>query len=266
MALSERQRHCLRGMGITPWVSRDHLPTAESTVVDDAVEPVAERPGLQTIQDYTRSPKVASKPTDTAPDVTIATDLQTLDLNGWESIEASIEACKNCELAASCTRKVPGKGNRNAELMIIGEAPGHDEDLQGKPFVGRAGQLLDRMLEAISIDPADVYVTNILKCRPPQNRDPRPEEVQACSAFLSAQIMAVKPSVILSVGRISAQNLLQEQTPVGKLRGITHDLPDHSIPLRVTYHPAYLLRNPAEKAKVWQDLKALYQMLNHAED
>jgi len=145
--------------------------------------------------------------------------------------------------------------------MIIGEAPGHDEDLQGQPFVGRAGQLLDKMLSAIDIDPASVYITNILKCRPPNNRDPKVEEVRACSAYLRAQIALVKPDVLLSVGRISAQNLLQDNSPVGQLRGRQFQLPDSDIPLLVTYHPAYLLRNPPEKAKVWEDLKALQRLL-----
>jgi DNA polymerase len=189
-----------------------------------------------------------------------------LKLDDWPGIERAIEACHSCALAESCTRKVAGKGNREADLMIIGEARGHEEDLQGKPFVGRAGQLLDRMLEAIQIDPPEVYITNILKCRPPQNRDPRPEEVSACNAFLQAQIKQIKPRVILSVGRISAQNLLQDQSPVGHLRAASHTLPGSDIPLCVTYHPAYLLRNPAEKAKVWQDLKALRRKLDHADD
>jgi DNA polymerase len=159
---------------------------------------------------------------------------------------------------------VPGKGHQQADVVIIGEAPGHDEDIQGLPFVGRAGQLLGRMLQAIDIDPQQVYITNILKCRPPQNRDPKTEEVAACSRFLQAQIKLIQPKVIFSVGRISAQNLLQVQTPVGKLRGQQHVLPHTDIPLLVSYHPAYLLRNPAEKSKVWQDLKALHQLLQHA--
>lgn len=186
---------------------------------------------------------------------------QKFELSDWTSTLQAIESCRNCQLADGCTRKVPGKGFEQAELMIIGEAPGHEEDRQGKPFVGRAGQLLDRMLPAIDIDPDKVYITNILKCRPPNNRDPRPDEVIACSQFLRAQIELVQPRVIFSVGRVSAQNLLKNQTPVGQLRGQSFVLPDTDIPLRVTYHPAYLLRNPADKAKVWQDLKALRLLL-----
>jgi len=187
--------------------------------------------------------------------------VQNCALTDWAETLQAIENCQNCELAENCTRKVPGKGMRQADLMIIGEAPGHEEDRQGTPFVGRAGQLLDRMLQAIDIRPDQVYITNILKCRPPNNRDPRPEEVVACSRFLQAQINLVQPRVIFSVGRVSAQNLLHNQTPVGKLRGQVFTLPGTEIPLRVTYHPAYLLRNPVDKAKVWQDLKALRQLL-----
>lgn len=191
---------------------------------------------------------------------------QAFELDDWPNTLAAIEACQQCELASSCHRKVPGKGNQQADLMIIGEAPGHDEDLQGLPFVGRAGKLLDKMLQAIGLDPQQVYITNILKCRPPNNRDPKPDEVQTCSPFLQAQIRLLKPKVILSVGRISAQNLLHEQSPLGKLRGMQHRLPNTDIPLLVTYHPAYLLRNPADKAKAWEDLKALHRLLLHAKD
>ncbi len=187
---------------------------------------------------------------------------QNFALEDWDQTLAAIEACHNCALGDSCTHKVPGKGHQQAELMIIGEAPGRDEDLQGKPFVGRAGQLLDKMLQAIQLDPQQVYITNILKCRPPNNRDPQPDEIQSCAAFLQAQIRLVQPRVILSVGRISAQNLLQDHRPLGQLRNSLHRLPDTDIPLLVTYHPAYLLRNPVQKAKVWQDLKALHRILH----
>lgn len=186
------------------------------------------------------------------------------ELTGWEQTLAAIQACQRCVLSSSCTRKVPGKGPRQAELMIIGEAPGHDEDIQGIPFVGRAGQLLDRMLQAIKLDPAAVYITNILKCRPPENRTPKVDEIRTCAPFLRAQIELVKPKVLLSVGRISAHNLLHNDTPVGQLRGKQFNLPESDIPLLVTYHPAYLLRNPHQKAQAWEDLKALQRLLQHA--
>ncbi len=185
-----------------------------------------------------------------------------LELNDWEQTLQAIEACTQCDLARTCTRKVPGKGFQQADVLIIGEAPGHDEDIQGKPFVGRAGQLLDKMLAAIGLSTESVYITNILKCRPPGNRDPQVDEIAACAQFLRAQIKLVAPKVILSVGRISAQNLLGQQSPLGRLRTQQHVLPGTDIPLLVTYHPAYLLRTPSEKAKSWEDLKALHRLLH----
>jgi DNA polymerase len=146
--------------------------------------------------------------------------------------------------------------------MIIGEGPGHDEDIQGEPFVGRSGQLLDKMLTAIGIEREQVFITNIVKCRPPNNRDPKQQEAQQCRTFLDAQIRQVKPRVILSVGRVSAQSLLDSKKPVGKLIEQMHQLPGTDIPLKVTYHPAYLLRTPSAKAIAWQDLKLLHHLLN----
>ena len=182
-------------------------------------------------------------------------------LDTWDEVIAAIHACTACELSQNCTQKVPGVGDRDADLLIVGEGPGHDEDIQGEPFVGRSGQLLDRMLAAIGFDRQQVYITNIVKCRPPNNRDPRPEEAQQCRAFLDAQIKLIAPKAILSVGRVSAHNLLGSDQPVGKLIRQNHTLPGTDIPVKVTYHPAYLLRNPSAKAIAWQDLKLLYQML-----
>ncbi len=254
--LTERQRHCLEGMGIRVWWNRE--TTAEK--VDERQELTQEY--LVPVEPPVSPPPkpVAPQPPAIAPEPA-PIQVQSYDLSDWDRTLQAIEACHNCVLADSCTRKVPGKGAHEAELMIVGEAPGHEEDRQGKPFVGRAGQLLDRMLQAIDLDPQQVYITNILKCRPPNNRDPKPEEVVACAPFLNAQIALVKPRVIFSVGRVSAQNLLKVTTPVGRLRGQKFTLPETDIPLRVTYHPAYLLRNPADKAKVWQDLKALRALL-----
>jgi len=256
--LTRRQRHCLNAIGITPWQTRPaaDLAPGVSLVAESIVDDIAP-PSISSVPD-----KVAHQPA--ARETFSATVAQDFELSDWPSLLQSIEACQNCTLAQSCTRKVAGKGFQQADLLIVGEAPGHDEDLQGLPFVGRAGQLLDKMLQAIDLDPKQVYITNILKCRPPNNRDPLAQEVQSCSQFLQAQMALIKPRVILSVGRISAQNLLQDSSPVGKLRGITHTLPGTDIPLIVTYHPAYLLRSPAEKGKVWQDLKTLKRLLEHA--
>ncbi|MGR9092997.1 MAG: uracil-DNA glycosylase, partial [Gammaproteobacteria bacterium] len=162
--------------------------------------------------------------------------------------------CSRCDLHATRTQTVFGIGDRNADLLIIGEAPGAEEDRRGEPFVGRAGQLLNSMLNAIGIARERAYIANILKCRPPDNRDPRPEEVAACGDYLARQIALVAPRVILVLGRIAAQNLLNESTPIGKMRGQRYTYGAAQVPVIVTYHPAYLLRSPQEKRKSWQDL------------
>ena len=158
--------------------------------------------------------------------------------------------------AASCLRSrtntVFGVGNPEADWLIIGEAPGAEEDRRGEPFVGRAGQLLDQMLFAIGQSRDTVFIANILKCRPPNNRDPKPAEAAACRAYLERQIELIRPKIILAVGKIAAQNLLGTDDPVGRMRGRPHDL--GGIPLVVTYHPAYLLRSPSQKHKSWSDL------------
>jgi DNA polymerase len=179
----------------------------------------------------------------------------------WRRLEQAVASCTKCELHATRTRTVFGVGDKNADLLIIGEAPGRDEDLQGEPFVGRAGQLLNAMLAAIGLDREQVYITNILKCRPPDNRDPRPEEAAACNPWLQQQIELIRPSVILALGRIAAHNLLSTEQNLGALRGKQHSYA--GIPLLVSYHPAYLLRKPVEKRKSWQDLKRVKLLLNN---
>jgi uracil-DNA glycosylase family 4 len=177
-------------------------------------------------------------------------------LHDWDELQKQVTACTSCrELVANRTQTVFGAGNRNSDWLIIGEAPGVDEDRQGEPFVGRAGQLLNAMLAAIGLPRKSVYIANILKCRPPGNRDPKPEEAANCESFLLRQVDLIQPKLILSVGRISAQTLLQTDTPVGRLRGRVHYFGERQIPLVVTYHPAYLLRSPEQKAKSWEDLQ-----------
>ena len=174
----------------------------------------------------------------------------------WLPLQAEVSGCVKCGLAATRTRTVFGVGNPHADWLVIGEAPGAEEDRQGKPFVGAAGKLLDAMLQAIGLSREDnVFVANMLKCRPPGNRDPKPEEVAACLPYLMRQIAAIKPKLILAVGRIAAQNLLATDAPLGRLRGRVHRFGPLSTALIVTYHPAYLLRSPAEKRKAWEDLK-----------
>jgi len=172
----------------------------------------------------------------------------------WGSLRQQVLTCTRCELSASRTQAVFGVGNRSAELLIIGEAPGADEDRQGEPFVGRAGQLLNERLSAIGLRRSDVYIANILNCRPPNNRDPKPEEAAACVDYLLQQIDLIKPKLIMALGRIAAQRLLQTDVPLARLRQTVHAMPITEIPFIVTYHPAYLLRSPLDKRKAWQDL------------
>jgi DNA polymerase len=171
---------------------------------------------------------------------------------GWEELRACVAECTRCALAGSRTNTVFGVGNPDADWMIIGEAPGAEEDRRGEPFVGRAGKLLDQMLLAIGQSREQVFIANILKCRPPNNRDPKPEEAAACRGYLEQQIKLVRPRIVLAVGRVAAQNLLGSDEPVGRMRGRPHEL--GGIPLVVTYHPAYLLRSPSQKRKSWSDL------------
>jgi len=173
----------------------------------------------------------------------------------WDALRAAVSQCRLCELHKGRTHTVFGVGDRRADWLVIGEAPGKDEDLQGEPFVGRAGQLLNAMLLAAGLKREQVYIANILKCRPPNNRDPGPEEVVCCEPYLRRQIALIQPRIILAVGRVAAQNLLKTEIPIGKLRGRVHDYADTGIPLIATYHPAYLLRSPLEKRKAWKDLQ-----------
>ena len=171
----------------------------------------------------------------------------------WEALVSTVRSCTRCALHETRTQAVFGVGNRKATWMVIGEAPGMDEDRQGEPFVGKAGQLLNYMLRAMGLAREEVFIANILKSRPPSNRDPRPEEVRACIPYLYRQIELVNPTLLLCVGRIAAQTLLETDVPIGKLRGRLHRV-GSGRPMIVTYHPAYLLRSPGEKRKAWADL------------
>ena len=164
-------------------------------------------------------------------------------------------ACTRCTLSATRTQTVFGVGNQQAQWLIVGEAPGAEEDRQGEPFVGRAGQLLNSMLRAVGLAREQVYIANVLKCRPPGNRDPSPTEAAECLPYLEQQIALLKPKVMLAVGRIAAQNLLRTDKTLGSLRQQVHRFGASQVPLIVTYHPAYLLRAPADKRKSWEDLK-----------
>jgi uracil-DNA glycosylase len=223
----------LRAIGIDLWVPRAAVGCEVSVQAADRATPAAE---------------VAVQPA-------VAVGAMTAD-GSWGALRAEVLRCTRCSLHAGRTQGVFGVGNPQAQWMVIGEAPGAEEDRRGEPFVGRAGQLLDAMLRAIGLSRAqNVYIANVLKSRPPNNRDPRPEEVAACLPYLRRQIELVRPRLLLAVGRIAAQNLLGSEESLSRLRGRVHRFGELNTPLVVTYHPAYLLRNPADKRKAWEDLK-----------
>ncbi|HEX4300371.1 MAG TPA: uracil-DNA glycosylase [Gammaproteobacteria bacterium] len=223
----------LHDLGLAAWAPRRGARPAA------AARPEHARPELVTV----------TAPTAAAADARAAA-IATMD---WQDLKASVKGCTLCGLRAGCTQTVFGVGDESAKWMVVGEAPGADEDRQGEPFVGRAGQLLNSMIAAMGMKREQVYIANILKCRPPNNRDPKPEEAELCRPYLERQIALVKPKLILAVGRIAAQNLLHTDTTIGRLRGTVHKLGE--LPVVVTYHPAYLLRSPGEKRKAWDDLK-----------
>jgi len=199
----------------------------------------------------------AAASTARAPSPTSApsTEAQGLD---WPTLREVVQACRACPLGSTRTQAVFGTGHARAHWMIVGEAPGEQEDLQGEPFVGASGQLLDNMLRALGLTRAEapperqVFIANTLKCRPPKNRNPEPAETAQCAPYLARQIALVQPRILLAMGRFAAQALLNSDEPVGKLRGRVHRV--GNVPLVVTYHPAYLLRSPADKARAWEDL------------
>jgi DNA polymerase len=207
-------------------------------------------------------PAPQASPTATHTD---GTAIATLD---WDALTDAIQSCQACGLCQGRQRAVPGMGNRSARWMIVGEAPGEQEDKQGLPFVGPAGQLLDAMLAAMGLTrEADVYIANVIKCRPPHNRNPEPAEVAQCRPYLQRQIELVQPDLILALGRFAAQTLLAgvvpdvDKLPLGKLRGQVYRVDGR--PVVVSYHPAYLLRSPAEKGKTWADLCLAMEALGH---
>ncbi|PIE00120.1 MAG: uracil-DNA glycosylase [Thiothrix nivea] len=227
----------------------DRAPSKMVTMQDYFASEPTPPPAIQTVKSPTRPvPKVAV----TAPDCSAM---------NWSALQQTVTECQLCSLHQSRTQTVFGAGDIQADWMIIGEAPGAEEDRQGQPFVGRAGKLLNNMLAAAGLPRSAVYICNVLKCRPPNNRDPKPDEAALCRGYLERQIALVNPVLIIVVGRIAAHNLLHTTTPLGRLRGQVHQLPDADTPVIVTYHPAYLLRQPAEKRKAWQDLQLARQVM-----
>jgi len=180
----------------------------------------------------------------------------------WGDLKRRVAQCARCELHATRTQTVFGVGDEKADWMFVGEAPGAEEDRQGLPFVGRAGRLLTAMIFALGMTRENVYIANVLKCRPPNNRDPMGEEVRQCESYLHLQVSHVQPKIIVALGRFAAQSLVKTTRPISKLRTEVFNYNDTAIPLVVTYHPAYLLRNPLDKRKAWQDLCLAKKVLN----
>ncbi len=283
--LDERQRAMLAEMGIRVWspqtpagpvpaegpTSARPEPTSTSVrpeLIEGQHTAKSVRPGPvegqgQAIGLRQAQPERNLAPT--APRTALPADAVPLppsvDQMDWDSLQATVAQCRACGLCQSRKNTVFGVGDRSAKWMVIGEAPGENEDLQGEPFVGQAGKLLDNMLSAIGLNRSvqgakdghnGVYIANTLKCRPPGNRNPEPHELQTCAPYLVRQVALVQPQIILAMGRFAVQSLLQTSEPIGKLRGRVHSY--QGVPVVVTYHPAYLLRNPADKAKAWADL------------
>src|SRR5215472_12230255 len=252
----ERRRQYLEAIGIDLWVRR-----ARHSDADAATPPTAATPTTALTPPTAATPpsveRAAIVPAPAVPPEDVAAQ--------WQRLLDEVRGCRLCPLHATRTQGVLGVGPKRADWLVIGEAPGAEEDRRGEPFVGAAGQLLDAMLRAIGLDRrTNVYIANVLKSRPPNNRDPRPEEVAACLPYLARQIALLQPKIMLAVGRIAAQNLLGTDAPLGRLRGRVHHFGEHQTPLVVTYHPAYLLRTPADKRKAWEDLKfarSVYQQL-----
>lgn len=249
MRLSKRQASVLQTMGIPVW--RDRQPFTPSLPPD---VPEALEEGLAPIPE--------AQPAEPAKAPSVVQDVLAWD---WPELEAAVNQCMACALHQGRSQTVFGTGDRKADWMLIGEAPGAEEDAQGEPFVGNSGHLLNRMLAAIGLKRDQVYITNIVKCHPPENRDPMPEEAAACASYLRRQIELINPKVILALGKVAANNLLQMDEKVGKLRGAPYLYADTGIPVIVTYHPAYLLHKPSEKRKSWEDLKLAVRLAGGAE-
>lgn len=262
MPWTERQRAMLQEMGITVWAPAGEradpegsMSPAASTAPASAAAPVSQRPVARAALPMRDAPPRAAVAQVAATAAVREREIAALD---WQPLRERVVACRACRLCEGRTQTVFGVGHEQARCMIVGEAPGENEDRQGEPFVGAAGQLLDRMLHAIGLtraadEPArQVYIANTLKCRPPRNRNPEPDELALCSAFLHRQIDLVQPRLLLAMGRFAVQTLLDSHEAIGKLRGRVHRWRDR--PVVVTYHPAYLLRNPADKARAWADL------------
>lgn len=232
-----RRQHYLQALGIDLWLPRPPAPARPPVPVAVAAD----------------GGTLPPEPVAPHPVAGAAAPAPVGDLD-WDDLAAAVAVCQRCGLHQGRNRTVFGCGRHDADWMVVGEAPGAEEDRQGEPFVGAAGRLLDAMLRAVGLAREQVFIANTLKCRPPGNRDPRADELAACRPYLERQIALVQPRLLLVVGRVAAQALLGSDEPIGRLRGRVHQLPGHAIPVVATYHPAYLLRSPEQKRRAWQDL------------
>jgi len=238
----------LQAMGIDVWVPRVSAEPAEALP-------------LATPKPDTDPIPVVEIPVTVKRDIEHVVETIHSHEDNWELLERDVAGCQKCDLCKTRTQTVFGSGNKNPDWLLIGEAPRQSEDQQGLPFVGNAGQLLTEMLRACGLSRDEVFITNILKCRPLNNRDPKPDEIANCHDYLERQLALLQPKIIVAVGRIAAQALLNTHDPIGKLRGKVHQF--GSTPLVVIYHPAYLLRSLSEKRKAWLDLQLAIQTYNN---
>jgi len=275
--LDDRQRAMLAEMGVRVWwpstpaePAAQAMPAAPAPeaapAVASTVAPLSAGATAPMAASTAAAPAVVPKPPQAAsvrpaaapvPVLTTRPLADGVDRMDWSTLQATAAACQACDLCAQRKKSVFGVGDQQAQWMVIGEAPGEQEDLQGEPFVGQAGQLLDNMLKAVGLSrqaqgEGGVYIANAIKCRPPGNHNPTPQELATCAPYLARQVALVQPQIILLMGRFAVQSVLQTTEPIGKLRGQVHTY--QGVPVVVTYHPAYLLRNPADKAKAWADL------------
>ena len=251
LKLDERQRAMLEEIGVRVFAP----PPAVLQVADDTLPP-APRQAAGTADQRPAVTEIAApipQPRPAQPAILARTRIPGIEGMEWDALKQAVAACQACKLCEGRRNTVFGVGDPQADWLVVGEAPGENEDLQGEPFVGQAGKLLDNMLGAMGVSRRNgVYIANVLKCRPPGNRNPEPEEIAQCDPFLRRQVELLRPKIILAMGRFAVQALLQTNEPIGRLRGRVHRYSD--VPVVVTYHPAYLLRNLPDKAKAWADL------------
>jgi len=255
-----REIQILEAMGLGPvWQARPGFFAEQAGVTDEDESKV----NVEEMQEAAEYPPDQTTIATPAPSESLAPSAETSApamATSLEDLKREVAHCEHCDLCKTRTHPVFGRGNQNARWLLIGEAPGEQEDKQGLPFVGRAGHLLDNMLAAAHLScEQDVYIANVLKCRPPSNRNPAPNEISACRAYLQQQIQLIQPEIIVALGRFAAQTLLDSSLSISRLRGVVHEY--QGIPLIVSYHPAYLLRNPPDKARAWEDWQLAHRTL-----